>query len=144
MSEVTPGMKNVMAKLPSSGYTCPSCGLKVPSYQGRYPKSCPECGTPLSFADVEEMSRAQEILQSLQEVLVNERALTSPADVKRLIKVAKEQGKVAYKGQEYNVSSVSPSRKFIKTMTKGKTFDIEIDKLKSYELDLEYGLVILK
>ena len=75
---------------------------------------------------------------------INEKSLVGPADIKRLIKVVKDMGKVAYKGKEYNVSSISPSGKFIKTVTKGKLLEIEIDNLKSYELDTEYGLVVLQ
>ena len=55
---VSPGMKNAMNKLPPSGRKCPGCDLAVPSYQGRYPKNCPECDTELSFG--EKFSKADE------------------------------------------------------------------------------------
>lgn len=64
-AKITVGMKNVMAKLPPSGRTCPSCKLGVPSYQGRYPKNCPECNTELSFGEA--FSKAGEILYSLNQ-----------------------------------------------------------------------------
>jgi len=147
MAVVTVGMKNAMSKIKGSGYTCPSCGLKVPSYVGAYPKVCPECNEPLNFNDVKEarkMNRAQEVIVAMQELLVDEKSLVNPADIKRLITVVKKHGKVIYKGQEYTVSSVSPSGKFIKVIAKGKALEIEIDKLKEYELDSEHGAVVLK
>lgn len=60
-AKITVGMKNAMDKLPGSGRKCSGCGLKVPSYQGRYPKNCPECDTALSFGE----SKAIDILLKL-------------------------------------------------------------------------------
>jgi len=57
---VSPGMKNAMAKLPPSGRKCSGCGLVIPSYQGRYPLRCSNCGTELSFG--EKFSKAVEAL----------------------------------------------------------------------------------
>lgn len=66
-AKITVGMKNVMSKLPPSGRKCPGCNLAIPSYQGRYPKNCPECNTELSFG--EKFSKAEEILYLLELVL---------------------------------------------------------------------------
>lgn len=44
---LTKGMKNFLAKNRPK-YTCDSCGLNVPTYSGRYPASCPECGGSLN------------------------------------------------------------------------------------------------
>jgi len=40
---VTPGMARAM----SGKFVCPSCGVRVPRYPGRYPSKCPACGASL-------------------------------------------------------------------------------------------------
>ena len=72
------------------------------------------------------------------EKYLNEKSLVGPSDVKRMVQLVKDMEKVSYKGKEYNVTSVSPTMKFIKT----GTIDIDISKLKSYEI--KNNIVILK
>lgn len=43
---ITKGMANAMARN-GSKLTCSDCGLAVPSYTGRYPNACPDCGAAL-------------------------------------------------------------------------------------------------
>lgn len=43
---ITKGMRQAMEKMPAK-MKCPSCGLSIPVYPGRYPKKCSECGEEL-------------------------------------------------------------------------------------------------
>lgn len=46
MPTITHGMLNAM--MPTDiAHSCMKCNLQIPIYPGRYPKSCPNCNTPL-------------------------------------------------------------------------------------------------
>ena len=52
---MTPGMMNALTKVDSGVMIqCGKCGFKPPKYQGRYPKTCPMCGT--EFEGINESS----------------------------------------------------------------------------------------
>jgi len=40
---LTNGIKNAFKKMKVKK-TCPNCGFHLPSYPGKYPNKCPECG----------------------------------------------------------------------------------------------------
>lgn len=59
-SGFTRGMVNAYARGPFK-YVCASesCGVTIPSYRGRYPSSCPSCGSGLMTAEQWEQRRAR-------------------------------------------------------------------------------------
>ncbi len=50
--QLTPGIRNVMAKKLETKTSCPDCGFAIPRYPGRYPSLCPHCERPLEAAGV--------------------------------------------------------------------------------------------
>jgi len=44
---VTAGMANHFKKTAIT--SCSECGVHIPSYQGAYPQTCPNCGTELIY-----------------------------------------------------------------------------------------------
>jgi len=59
---VTKGMSKVLSKSPKSNLVCTKCGFQVPRYKGRYPSTCPNCGTPLSI-----LSRTEELIKVIED-----------------------------------------------------------------------------
>lgn len=43
--QITPGLARAISRGPTKD-PCRECGFPMPVYPGRYPKSCPGCGTP--------------------------------------------------------------------------------------------------
>lgn len=44
--EVSPGLMNAIGTHPKqSNVTCGDCKFQFPTYPGRYPQSCPKCGS---------------------------------------------------------------------------------------------------
>lgn len=56
MAKITTGMKNAMGALPSSGIICPTCSVKIPKYQGRYPKKCFSYESEVTLLDGNDVS----------------------------------------------------------------------------------------
>ncbi|MGB8988497.1 MAG: hypothetical protein WCC37_18005 [Candidatus Sulfotelmatobacter sp.] len=44
----TPGLRRALTR--GNNRTVCACGLAIPRYVGKYPKKCPNCGTPLAVA----------------------------------------------------------------------------------------------
>lgn len=67
---ITPGMSRVFSR--KSKKSCPVCGLAVPVYPGRYPKTCPNCRA--LFPAPEENSKMMEdfVVDEVLEMLIKE------------------------------------------------------------------------
>ena len=50
---ITPGMNRVFGRKVKK--TCPTCGLNVPIYVGRYPKRCPHCSGKFTQDEIREV-----------------------------------------------------------------------------------------
>jgi hypothetical protein len=61
---LTKGVKNALARREHHSM-CPDCGFALPRYPGRYPKSCPSCGTERK---VEEGSRLGVVAGEIPEI----------------------------------------------------------------------------
>lgn len=88
--------------------------------------------------------KAKELLELLDGIV--ERAITSPADVKKMMKFIKDSGgKVLWKGKEYSAQGLSGTAKLLKAVGPGgDTVDIPVADIKSYERDPKKGVVVLK
>lgn len=67
MPNVTNGMSNVF-KNNNSVLHCSSCGLNIPKYPGRYPSSCPECGSPLELISVDDQEQCCGDEENLEDI----------------------------------------------------------------------------
>lgn len=68
MRKLTPGALNaMMPSQDSASRWCSGCGLTLPSYPGRYPSMCPDCGSGLSSRGSDIDSPEIEVTESLNE-----------------------------------------------------------------------------
>ena len=105
VQEATQGFKNNMLYKRGESFTCPTCGLHMPKYEGRYPSTCPSCKS--IFEKPEKNKKSDEIEYLGSKVSSSAESIIVLGNLNECCYLQIGNGKFAYKWEDRTPEDIS-------------------------------------